>query len=49
MYGIYAEWLYCHLMMYREVASGIVDLDYHTVEFEGRTYTEKEAIGKVLR
>jgi hypothetical protein len=44
-----SQMLYCHLMMYREVASGIVDLGYHTVEFEGRTYTEEEAIGKVLK
>ena len=49
VYTIYAEWLYSHLMMYREMAFGIIDLTYHTVEFEGKTYTQIEAIEKILK
>jgi len=35
-------------MMYRKKASRIVNLTYHTVEFEGRTYTEEEAIDRII-
>ncbi len=49
MFIIYAEWLYSHLMMYRKRASKEVDLTYHRMEFEGKRYTEIEAIDKVLK
>ena len=49
VYTVYAEWLYSHLMMYRKKASGVIDLTYHSIEFEGRTYTEIEAIDRVLK
>lgn len=45
----FAEWLYCRLMMYRKKASKEVDLTYHRIEFEGKRYTEIEAIDKVLK
>lgn len=41
---ILIEWLYSHLMMYTEKGGKVVDLEYHTFEFKGRTYTELEAI-----
>ncbi len=49
LHDIYAEWLYSHLKMYKKTASGLVDLTYHTIDFEGRTYTEIEAIDRVLK
>jgi len=49
VYNIYAEWLYSHLMMYREKASRSVDLTYHTIEFEGKTYTQIEATDKIIK
>ena len=48
MFIIFAEWLYSHQMMYRKKASEIIDLTYHTVEFEGETYTQIEAIDKTI-
>lgn len=41
---IFVEWLYSHLMMYTEIGGKIVDLEYHTFEFNGKTFTELEAI-----
>ena len=49
VYSIFAEWLYCHLKMYCKKVSKAIDLDYQTVEFEGNTYTENEAIGRILK
>ena len=51
LFTIYAEWLYSHLMMYKRAASkiGSIDLTYHTIEFEGKTYTQLEAIDKTLK
>jgi len=49
VYSVFAEWLYSHLMMYMENASKIVDLTYHSFEFEGKTYTLEEAIGKIIK
>lgn len=44
----FIEWLYSHLMMYLEDATGIIDLSYHKFEFDGKTYTQKEAIEFIL-
>lgn len=44
----FIEWLYSHLMMYLEDATGIIDLNYHKFEFDGKTYTQKEAIEFIL-
>jgi len=49
VFDIYAEWLYCHLRMYRKKASKVIDLTYYAIEFEGKTYTEIEAIDKILK
>ena len=45
----YAEWLYSRLMMYRKRASKAVDLTYYSIEFDGKEYTQIEAIDKVLK
>lgn len=44
----FIEWLYSHLMMYLEDATGIIDLNYHKFEFDGKIYTQKEAIEFIL-
>lgn len=44
----FIEWLYSHLMMYLEGATGIIDLNYHKFEFNGKIYTQKEAIEFIL-
>ena len=38
------EWLYSHLMMYTEIGGKTVDLNYHTFDFNGRMFSELEAI-----
>lgn len=42
----FIEWLYSHVMMYYEET--IVVLNYHKYEFEGKSYTQKEAIEHIL-
>ena len=51
MFTIYAEWPYSHLRMYKKTADkiGRSDLTYHTIEFEGKTYIQLEAIDKALK
>lgn len=41
-------WLYERLMMYLNDASGVVDLEYHTFEFEGEKYTQRQLIDRML-
>lgn len=38
------EWMYSHLMMYTEIGGKTVDLNYHTFDFNGRMFSELEAI-----
>lgn len=47
-YHFYA-WLYERLKMYLEAAGNVINLDYHKFEFEGKTYTQKELIDKMIR
>ena len=51
LFTIYAEWLYSHLMMYKKASTeiGKLDLTYHTFEFEGKTYTQLDAIDHILK
>lgn len=48
LYEQYAEWLYSHLKMFLEEAK-IIDLSFWKVEYHGKTYTEEEAIEKILK
>lgn len=41
-------WLYEHLMMYKEKASGVVDLTYHKFEYKGETLTQIECINRMI-
>lgn len=38
------SWLYERLKLYIKVASGIVDLNYHKFEYEGKSYTQLQMI-----
>ena len=51
LHDIYAEWLYSHLMMYKKAATeiGKIDLTHHIFEFEGKTYTQFDAIYHILK
>lgn len=40
----FAEWLYSRLMMYKEVASNVVNLKYHKIEWKSKEITQLEAI-----
>ena len=44
----FLQWLYERLMMYRKEASKIVDLTYHKFEIEGKTYSQIEAINRMI-
>ena len=44
----FVQWLYSHLMMYKEKASQIIDLSYHKVEWENKEITLEDAIDKII-
>ena len=45
----FIQWLYSHLMMYLEDATSVINLEYHKFKFDGKTYTQKEAIDFILK
>lgn len=42
----FVEWLYSHLMMYKE--ESIVNMNFHKIVFQEREYTQKESIDFIL-
>lgn len=42
-------WLYEHLMMYKEKAANVVDLEYDVVDYEGKTYNQLQLIDMMLK
>ena len=42
-------WLYEHLMKYLEDAEKVVDLTWTKVDYNGKTYTQRELIDKMLK
>lgn len=40
-------WLYERLQMYLDRASTVINLEYHTFEYDGKTYTQKEMIEQI--
>lgn len=44
----FIQWLYSHLMMYLENVDGIINLEYHKFEFDGKEYTQREAIEFII-
>lgn len=47
--GLFLQWLYEHLKMYKKEASKIVDLSYHKFDVNGKEYTQKECIDKMIK
>ena len=45
----FAEWLYSHLMMYKEFASEVVNLKYYKFDWQGREITQIEAIDILIK
>ena len=46
--SVFYIWLYEHLMMYKEKASKIVDLEYYKFEYKGETLTQIECIDRMI-
>ena len=46
--GFFARWLYCYLKDYLKDAGEMVDLNFYKFEQGGETYSEEEAIKKIL-
>lgn len=49
MSDLFIQWLYSHLIMYKKEAGKIIDLEYHKVIFDGKEYTQKQAIKKMIK
>lgn len=41
-------WLYEHLMMYKEKAENIIDLNYYFFEYNGETLTQSQCIDRMI-
>ena len=41
-----AEWMYSRFMMYKEIT--VVNLDYHRYNIDGREWTQRECIDKII-
>ena len=48
---LFVEWLYSHLMMYKEIGGKIVDLNFHKFDYKGKKkeITQLEAINIICR
>ena len=46
---VFHLWLYEHLMMFKEHAAEVVDLDFHKFKFENVEYTQLELIDLMLK
>lgn len=46
--SVFYIWLYEHLMMYKEKASKIVDLEFYKFEYKGETLTQIECIDRMI-
>ena len=46
--SVFYIWLYEHLMMYKEKASKIVDLECYKFEYKGETLTQIECIDRMI-
>ena len=40
----YYCWMFEHLRMFIDKADGVINLDYHTFDYNGKKYTQKEMI-----
>lgn len=46
--SVFYIWLYEHLMMYKEKAENVINLNYHTFEYKGETLTQLQCIDKMI-
>lgn len=46
---LYAQWLYSHLKLYLKETSEIVDLNYYKFTYDGKEYTQIEAIKQMIK
>ena len=46
--NMFAQWLYSHLMMYKEKASEVVDLEYRVFHWKGKNITQLDAIDIII-
>ena len=46
--SVFYIWSYEHLMMYKEKASKIVDLEFYKFEYKGETLTQIECIDRMI-
>ena len=44
----FIQWLYERLMMYKDVASEVVNLKFHTFTIDGKKMTQEECIDKLI-
>ena len=42
------KWVLEHLKVYLKDATGIINLEYHTEEYNGKVYTQREAIERMI-
>ena len=46
--SMFVQWLYSHLMMYKEKASEVIDLEFRTFYWKGKDITQLDAIDIIL-
>lgn len=44
----FVEWIYSRCMMYKDLSSKFIDLEYHKIEYDGIVYTQKEALDIII-
>ncbi|MBU5669546.1 hypothetical protein KQI68_06795 [Peptoniphilus sp. MSJ-1] len=42
------ELIYERLRMYKDLASKIINLDFHKIEYKGKTYTQNEVLNRLI-
>ena len=48
MNSMSVELLYCHCKMYLKEAGKVINLSYHTCEFDRKQYTQKQAVKQIM-
>jgi len=44
----YIQWIYENVKAFKELAENTINLEYHTIEIEGETYTQLQGINMIL-
>lgn len=45
----FIDWLSEHLMVYKDKASKIIDLEFHKYRYKGREYTQLQLLDKLIK